>query len=180
MPEAPLWLDVLKAVGAFGGFAGVILTLLYTNASTRAANRRQQAEEKLERDESLKVLQSGLWAALANLREMIDDELAWITQPHITSTWVPLLDFFELYRANLDKLGQLQRDQVLPLANIYYRYQERAGYIARLSGHPAEKPVIGVYAAFDFNVDPAHRQEVINNLDALRRPIAEAMRVLET
>jgi hypothetical protein len=132
------------------GFTGVICTLAVNGWLTRRTERRKE-------DHDRRVLRVGLLSELRNLIRIMKEELDYIGNPEHDFTWVPLIDFFNVYAKNLDKLGLLSTSEVEDLTRAYYSYIENAGYIARFADVDMSKPILGTYVPFKLDAAPDAR-----------------------
>jgi hypothetical protein len=187
MADSPsIWPSLVS--GAFG-FIGVLAGLGWN------ALQAPKIEERL-RDNTRTALRTSLWAELASLAKLMNREIDYIKRYDFT--WIPLVESFKIYVANLGNLGLLTPTEVEKITLAYYRYQENAGYIARLAARerrkdldksaaepdkPAidpDKPAIGRHFEFDFaKAEPRTKQDVIDTLAAIASEADDAAKELE-
>jgi hypothetical protein len=151
-----LWPSIIAGLFAF---VGIIVGLGW--------NARQvlKTEERL-RTNARAVLRTSLWAELTSLAKLMREEIDYIHK--YDSTWIPLVQSFQIYIANLPNLGLLTPDQARKITEAYYQYQESAGYIAQMVRDQPDKPAIGRHIPYDFTKpDSPTKQDVINALDAI-------------
>jgi hypothetical protein len=95
-------------------------------------------------------------------------------------TWIPLVQSFQIYIANLPNLGLLTPGQARKITEAYYQYQESAGYIAQMVRDQPDKPAIGRHIPYDFTKpDSPTKQDVINALDAIASKAEDAAQELK-
>ncbi|MBH5396327.1 hypothetical protein HZZ13_00635 [Bradyrhizobium sp. CNPSo 4010] len=159
-------------VTALFGFGGVIVGLRWN------ARQAEKTEQRL-RDNRRQVLRISLWAELKSLARVIKEEIAYIENNNFT--WVPLVESFKIYIENIENLGLLTPAEAETITVAYYRYQENAGYIARIAKDQPEKPAIGRHIEFDFSKPtyPNMKIDVLNTLSGIVLSIEEAMRAIE-
>jgi hypothetical protein len=132
-------------------FVGVIAGLGWN------AMQAPKTEERL-RDNTRAALRTSLWAELTSLAQLMNREIKFIDDNDFT--WVPLVESFKIYVANVGNLGLLTDKEVEKVTLAYYRYQENAGYIARMGARSRrkvpgpridpDKPAIGRHIEFDW------------------------------
>jgi hypothetical protein len=150
----------------------VICTLAVNGWLTRRAERRKE-------DHDRRVLRIGLLSELRNLNRIIGGELEFINDKEHDFTWVPLIDFFNVYKDNLDKLGLLSTSEVELLSEAYYTYIENAGYIARFADADMSKPIMGTNVPFKLDhADPKVRY-LNDRLEAIIEAAKEAITKIE-
>ncbi len=153
------------------GFIGVALTLLWNGIQTR----RQQAEIDRERQDSalrsLCSFRSALETQLDRLTENIQKETKWCKKHN--STLFTLLDYFEVYRNNLGRIGELSADELIAIPKIYYNYQDQVAQLVALLGHPGGPIIWG--AALDIKFDGAiTKADYVSGLKSLLDPADKA------
>lgn len=151
------------------GFIGVILTLLWT-----AWRSREDRKEAAQREAS--VLRAALLAHMRNMRRILKAEIDYINDKNHQYTLVPLLDFFSVYRNNLAKIGLLTPAEVDAVADAYFDYEERAGYIAKFADAPADR-LLGTPVPVDF--DKKCKSDLLRDLHPLIGPTEKAIIALE-
>lgn len=130
LAESPqLWAAIIALFG-------VVLTLLVNGFLARRAEARRTREEvrrvEADRHHKAELIRAGLRAALAQLVATLDGQIQYARQTGGT-VWVPLLDYFSLYKASQTDLGLLSSAEVGALASAYYSYQTELGFAARLA-----------------------------------------------
>jgi hypothetical protein len=162
-----IWPPIITGLFAFGG----VLAGLGWNAL-----QAPRAEKRL-RDDKRRVLRTSLWAELTSLAELMNDEIEYIASNNFT--WVPLVDSFRIYLANIENLGLLTPTEAQKITVAYYQYQESAGYIAQIAKNQPDKPAIGRHIEFDFEKTPEKKQDVINTLSDIASTAADAAKALQ-
>jgi len=165
------------------GAAGILGVLVGLWGQTQLAPR---TEERL-RANTRTVLRVSLWAELTSLAKLMQEEIDHIE--HNNFTWIPLVESFKVYVANIENLGLLTPTEAQKITIAYYQYQESAGYIAQIAldhpGKPAidpDKPAIGRHIPFDFTKfdNPEGTKEgVKGNLGEIVSKAEEAAQELE-
>ncbi|MGY4399325.1 hypothetical protein [Bradyrhizobium sp. USDA 3315] len=141
--------------GVFG-FVGVLAGLGWN------AFQAPRTEKRL-RENTRIVLRTSLKAELTSLANLMRSEIAYVE--HNDFIWIPLVESFKVYIANIQNLGLLTPIEVQKITEAYYQYQESAGYIARIAKDQPDKPAIGRHIEFDFTKAEARtRQDVVNTL----------------
>jgi hypothetical protein len=168
------------------GFFGVIATLLWNARQGRNADQRKWIAEReaksIEHVHKRDVLRSAIRAELQSLVKMIKGE-----REHLQNgsfTWVPLLDFFAVYRSNMSDIGLLSPLQVEKITEAYHVYQERAGYIARMSGVDASNFSLGSNVEFNFHDSDTRntgkKTGIIEHLQAIEASAQEAIDAIDS
>ncbi|MCA1471218.1 hypothetical protein I6F21_26745 [Bradyrhizobium sp. NBAIM03] len=157
--------------GVFG-FVGVLAGLGWNALQTPRTERRL-------RENTRTVLRTSLKAELTSLANLMRSEIAYVERNDFT--WIPLVDSFKVYIANIQNLGLLTPIEVQKITEAYYQYQESAGYVARIAKDQPDKPAIGRHIEFDFTKAEAHtRNDLINTLTDIVTKADEAIRELES
>jgi hypothetical protein len=163
-----LWPSIISGVS---GFAGVLVGLGWNALQTPRTEERLRANTR-------RVLRTSLSAELASLVRLMEEEVEHIKNDDFT--WVPLVESFKIYLANIQHLGLLTPDEALKITKAYYRYQENAGYIARIAKDQPDKPAIGRHIEFDFTkFPPGTKGDVINTLNEIVLKANEAVQEIE-
>lgn len=163
-----LWPSVIS--GVFG-FVGVLSGLGWNSLQTPKAEQRLRANTRT-------VLRTSLWAELSSLARLMQEEIDYIE--HNDFTWVPLVESFKVYVANIANLGLLDPIEVQKITLAYYQYQESAGYIARIAKDQPDKPAIGRHIEFDFTkTETRTKQDVLNSLTDIVFKANDAVQELE-
>lgn len=123
-PSGPSGAGFAPYITATLSFAGVVLGLLWNGWANRRAERRRADEDAAKRENEVHVLRTALWADLSNLSATLRSEIEFVRDRRFTFTWVPVLNFFQVYEKNLDQIGRLTREEVIDLARTYYTYNE--------------------------------------------------------
>jgi hypothetical protein len=153
------------------GFVGVLSGLGWNARQTPKTEQRLRANTR-------SVLRISLWAELSSLARLIKEEIDYIE--HNDFTWIPLVESFKIYVANIANLGLLNPVEVQKITLAYYQYQESAGYIARLAKDQPDKPAIGRHIEFDFTkTEIRTKQDVLNTLADIVFKTNDAVKELE-
>ena len=148
-----LWPSIISGLS---GFAGVLAGLGWNAMQTPRTEQRLRAN-------ACTVLRTSLWAELTSLVQLMKEEIDYLKDNNFT--WIPLVDSFKIYIANIENLGLLTPIEVQKITVAYYQYQESAGYIAQMAKDQPDKPAIGRHIGFDFTKTEARtKQDVLNTL----------------
>jgi hypothetical protein len=97
---------------------------------------------------------------------LMEEEIAYLENNNFT--WIPLVESFKIYAANIQNLGLLTPIEVQKITVAYYQYQESAGYIAQMARDQPDKPAIGRHIQFDFDKpETTAKKDVVNRLKAI-------------
>lgn len=98
-----------------------------------------------------------------------------------TFTWIPLVESFKIYIENIENLGLLTPTEAERITVAYYRYQENAGYLARIAKDQPEKPAIGRHIEFDFSKPtyPNMKKDVLDTLRGILASLKDAIGATE-
>jgi hypothetical protein len=163
-----LWPSIIS--GVFG-FVGVLSGLGWNALQTPKTEQRLRANSRT-------VLRTSLWAELSSLARLMQEEIDYIE--HNDFTWIPLVESFKIYVANIANLGLLNPIEVQKITLAYYQYQESAGYIARIAKDQPDKPAIGRHIEFDFTkTETRTKQDVLNTLADIVFKANDAVQELE-
>jgi len=163
-----LWPSIISGLFAF---VGVIAGLAWNARQTPKTEDRLRANARA-------VLRTSLWAELTSLAKLMREEIDYIKENDFT--WIPLVQSFQIYIANLPNLGLLTPGQARKITEAYYQYQESAGYIAQMARDQPDKPAIGRHIPYDFaKSDSPTKQDVINALDAIASKAEDAAQELK-
>jgi hypothetical protein len=164
-----LWPSIIS--GAFG-IVGVLFGFGWNALQTQKTEQRLRANSR-------SVLRTSLWAETSSLARLMQEEIDYIKQNDFT--WVPLVESFKVYVANIANLGLLNPIEVQKITLAYYQYQEGAGYIARIAKDQPDKPAIGRHIEFDFTkTETRTKQDVLNTLGDIVLKANDAVQELET
>jgi hypothetical protein len=143
-------------ISGVSAFVGVLAGLGWNALQTR------KTEERL-RDKTTIVLRVSLRAELTSLARLMQEEIDYIKDNNFT--WVPLVESFKIYVANIENLGLLTSIEAQKITDAYYQYQESAGYLAQIAEDQPDKPAIGRHIKFDFTkTEPRTKDDVLNTL----------------
>jgi hypothetical protein len=166
---ADIWPSIVS--GVFG-FVGVLSGFGWSAHQTAKTEQRSRATSR-------NVLRIALWAEISSLARLMQEEIEYTKDNDFT--WVPLVESFKIYLANIANLGLLDPIEVQKVTLAYYQYQESAGYIARLADDPSDKPAIGRHIKFDFGkTESQMKPDVLNTLGDIVSKANDAVRELET
>jgi hypothetical protein len=168
MADNSLWPSIISGVS---GFAGVLAGLGWNALQTPRTEQRLRANTRT-------VLRTSMWAELTSLFQLMEGEIAYLENNNFT--WIPLVESFKIYVANIENLGLLTPIEVQKITVAYYQYQESAGYIAQMARNQPDKPAIGRHIEFDFTKPgtPA-KQDVVNTLKEIVYKAKDAVQELE-
>ncbi len=161
--------QIATLIAATVGFGGVICTLFVNASFARRAERR-----RLLRDQE--TLRVGLQLELKNLIKSIKAEKEWAENNQ--STWYSILDFFAIYRANLDKFGLLTTKEMELITYAYHTYIEYVGYIARIGRAAVVQTTLGTNLELTFK-EKSERDRYLRNLDAMLPPARAAVKEID-
>jgi hypothetical protein len=168
MADNSLWPSIISGVS---GFAGVLAGLGWNALQTPRTEQRLRANTRT-------VLRTSLWAELTSLVQLMEGEIAYLENNNFT--WIPLVECFKIYVANIENLGLLTPIEVQKITVAYYQYQESAGYIAQMARDQPDKPAIGRHIEFDFTKpETSAKQDVVNTLKAIVSKAKDAVQELE-
>jgi hypothetical protein len=171
----------LVLVPAILGLIGVIITVAGNGilnrraAENRAIEDRRLAAEKLAEDKKIaeanlehekRVLRLALKGEIQSLVSMANSEIHYLKDHDFT--WIPILDFFTVYKNNSARLGLLNDDEVERITAAYYLYLEEIGYIARIGNADPATPIMGSNIGFDFAAEPQKREWITQSLTTVR------------
>ncbi|SIO50008.1 hypothetical protein SAMN05443247_06606 [Bradyrhizobium erythrophlei] len=173
-----IWPPLITGMFTIGG---VVIGLGWNALQT------PKTEERLRRNTRI-ALRTSLWAELTSLAKVMSDEIKWIQNNDFT--WVPLVESFKIYLANVANLGLLTPPEAEKITEAYYQYQESAGYVAKyairarrrkIAKNQPETPTIGRLIEFDFTTEAGAgtKQDVINALTEIVSKANDAVRELE-
>ncbi|WP_027574690.1 hypothetical protein [Bradyrhizobium sp. WSM1743] len=159
-------------VTALFGFIGVLVGLRWN------AKQAEKTEQRLRRNKR-EVLRISLWAELSSLARVIEEEISYIEKN--TFTWIPLVESFKIYIENIENLGLLTPTEAEKITVAYYRYQENAGYLARIAKDQPDKPAIGRHIEFDFSKPtyPNMKNDVLDTLRGILVSLTDAIGATE-
>jgi hypothetical protein len=160
---SPTWLNA-TVVAAIVGFAGVIAAQLLNAYWARRAVRDKNREEKEAELHKLGTLRSALRAEIAQLIRVLEGEIKFCKMPDQKFTYVPVLDYFMIYRRNIDRIALLSSKEVEHLTETVHVYEERMAYIAQ-KGKMSESPgeLIGRTVLYPLE-DPELRSELLADI----------------
>lgn len=168
-PNASEGIQIAALVTPAIGFLGVIIALIW---SAWLSRRELRAKD----DREARILRAALLAALRNMYRVIVEEINFIRDPVNNFTWVPLIDFFIIYRENLSKIGLLSTEEVNTMADIYFSYEKHASFIAKYADAPIDRR-IGVPVEVKFE-NGKEKNKLLQDLNPLVPQIEAALRAL--
>lgn len=161
--EHNIFVQLAPYVAAGFSFIGVVLGLIWSGYLSRKADARRDDENARERFNEIKTLRVALLADLSNLNRVVGGEKERAENEAEKSTWFPMLNFFQVYEANLGKIGLLQEKEAIALASAYYVFNEQRGYLTRFSD--VDKKNISIFGNVEIiYADVGRRNDIVDTL----------------